>query len=367
MFLARLGSLNALEQTRESKFWSKWIAGDSPSADSMGRICALVNHDDLRAANHHIYSRLKRNKALVAPWHGLTALVLDGHESHSTYRRRCDGCLQRDVTVKNKSGDTETRKQFYHRHVTAQLLTKNFPLMLDAEPIRSGEDELAAAMRLLERVLASYPRAFEVVIADALYTDPRFFKFVRERGKHVLAVLKNENRDLIRDVRSLCEVTAPVEIISGKRNCQCWDMAGLESWPQVGMPVRVVRSEERWSVQRQLDGELEEQVSEWLWVTSLPESLAGTAAIRDIGHSRWTIENEGFNELVTRWHGDHVYKHDDSAMLSFWLVCLIACNVFQAFFLLNLKPQAREKYSMLHLARLISSCLYAEIPSRSPG
>ena len=27
--------------------------------------------------------------------------------------------------------------------------------------------------------------------------------------------------------------------------------------------------------------------------------------------ARWAIENEGFNELVTRWHGDHVYKHDD--------------------------------------------------------
>ncbi len=367
MFLARLGSLNSLEQTRKSKFWSTWIAGDPPSADSMGRICALVNHDDLRVANHHVYSRLKRNKALVAPWHGLTPLVLDGHESHATYRRCCAGCLEREVTVKSKDGGTETRKQFYHRHVTARLITESLSLMLDAEPIRAGEDELAAAMRVLERVLASYPRAFEVVIADALYTDPRFFKFVRERGKHVLAVLKNENRDLIRDVRSLCEVADPVEILSGKRKCQCWDINGLESWPQVGMPVRVVRSEERWSVRRQFDGELEHQVSDWLWVTTLPESLANTAAIREIGHSRWAIENEGFNELATRWHADHVYKHDDSAMLSFWLICLIACNLFQAFFLRNLKPQARAKYSMLHLARLISSCLYAEIPSRAPG
>ena len=58
--------------------------------------------------------------------------------------------------------------------------------MLDAEPMRAGEDEVATAMRLLERVLASYPRAFDVVIADAFYTDPRFFKFVRAGGKHVL-------------------------------------------------------------------------------------------------------------------------------------------------------------------------------------
>lgn len=367
MFLARLGSLNSLEQTRESRFWSRWIGSDSPSADSMGRICALLDHDGLRAATHQVYSRLKRNKALVAPWHGLIALVVDGHESHSTYRRCCPACLEREVTVKNKSGETQTRKQFYHRHVTAQLITKRLPLLLDAEPIRAGEDEVAVAMRLLERVLAKYPRAFDLAIADALYADPRFFKFVREHGKHVLAVLKNENRDLIRDVRSLCEVTAPVEILSGKRKCQCWDIDELQSWPQVGMPVRVVRSEERWSVQRQRDGQLEEQVSEWLWVTTLPQGLAGTAAVREIGHSRWSIENEGFNELVTRWHGDHVYKHDDSAMLSFWLICLMACNIFQAFFLCNFKPQARAKYSMLHVARLISSCLYAEIPSRRSG
>ncbi len=367
MFLARLGSLNALEQTRESKFWARWAAGNSPSADSMGRISALIDHDDLRTANHHVYSRLKRNKALVAPWHGLTVLVLDGHESHATYRRCCTGCLERQVAVKSKDGGTETRKQFYHRHITAQLITENFSLMLDAEPMRSGEDEVATAMRLLERVLASYPRAFDVVIADAFYTDPRFFTFVRASGKHVLTVLKNENRDLIRDVRSLCEVTAPVEILSGNRKCHAWDIHGLESWPQVGMPIRVVRTVEQWTLRRQLDDELEEQVSEWFWVTSLPESVATTAAIRDIGHSRWAIENEGFNELVTRWHGDHVYKHEGSAMLSFWLICLIAYNVFLAFFLRDLKPQARTKSSMLHVARLISSSLYTEIPSRGPG
>ena len=176
MFLSRLGSLNALEQTREGKFWSRWIAGNSPSADSMGRICALLNHDDLRTANHHVYNKLKRNKALAARWHGLTSLVLDGHESHATYRRCCAGGLQREVTVKSKQRGTETRKQFYLRHITAQLITKSFPLMVDAEPMRSGEDEVATAIRLLERVIASYPRAFDVVIADALYTDPQILQ-----------------------------------------------------------------------------------------------------------------------------------------------------------------------------------------------
>ena len=68
MFVARLGSLNALEQTRQSRFWSTWIGGKFPSADSIGRVSALVSHEDLRLANHDIYSHLKRNKALKPSW-----------------------------------------------------------------------------------------------------------------------------------------------------------------------------------------------------------------------------------------------------------------------------------------------------------
>ena len=121
MFLARLGSLNALEQTRPSSYWSTWIGGTLPSADSMGRIVAGLTADDLRAANHHVYSRLKRNKALVPPSHGLVALVLDGHESHSTNRKNCDGCLERRLVVK-KGAESVERVQYYHRNVTALSL-----------------------------------------------------------------------------------------------------------------------------------------------------------------------------------------------------------------------------------------------------
>jgi len=37
---------------------------------------------------HHLYARLKRNKALP-DIQGLGVAVLDGHESHASYRRHC--------------------------------------------------------------------------------------------------------------------------------------------------------------------------------------------------------------------------------------------------------------------------------------
>ena len=43
------------------------------------------------------------------------------------------------------------------------------------------------------------------------------------------------------------------------------------------------------------------------------------AAFVDLARKRWTIENEGFNNLVTNWHADHVYRHEDKASENFLL------------------------------------------------
>jgi len=364
MFAARLGSLNALEQTRRSRFWPTWVGGKLPSADTMGRVFTSLSPEDLRAANRDVYTRLKRNKALQPSWHGLTALVLDGHESHSTYRKKCSGCLQR--VVRTAHGE---KIQFYHRNVTAQLITPNLHLLLDAETQRPGEDEITTAIRLLDRVLKLYPRAFDIVLGDALYTDSRFFNFVVSRGKHVLAVLKDERRDLLQDAERLFDSMEPISIPEGRKLRQCWDIEGFTTWPQVKVPVRVVRSLEQVTITRQLDGEPEELVSNWIWVTTLPEVLANTRAVVEIGHSRWAIENQGFNETTTRWYGDHVYTHNEDAILAFWLLCMLVLNVFQAFFVRNLKPVVQAEVSMLHVSRQILSELYASLPAprgRSP-
>ena len=50
-------------------------------------------------------------------------------------------------------------------------------LLLDHEPQRTGEDEVTTALRLLVRVIGSYPRAFDLVLADALTPPPHFSTF----------------------------------------------------------------------------------------------------------------------------------------------------------------------------------------------
>lgn len=364
MFLTRLGSLNALLQTRPQRFWSRWLGAAMPSADTLGRVATQIEVSGLRRVHQQVYTRLKRGKALPPPAHGLIAGVIDGHESHATFRRHCGGCLSR--TIHTTTGD---RTQYYHRHVTFQLLGDDWTLMLDAEPQRPGEDEVTAALRLLKRVLAAYPRAFELVLGDALYADPRIFNYLYSHGKDILAVLKGNHPALLQDAGSLFESMPPVSGRSGTRACQWWDLGGFTTWPQVAAPIRIVRSVEDWTVRRQLDGQVEQQHAEWFWVTTLPVARATTGAVVQLGHARWAIENEGFNELATRWHADHVYRHESTALLVFTLLAMLCLNVFLAFYRRDLKPAARAAGSRLQVARQAAAELYASPPaatSRAP-
>ena len=307
-----------METLEGAPFWKKWLGRKLPSADTIGRVYSSLDTAVLRQAIRQLYERLKRNKALPGIG-GLGVAVIDGHESHASYRRCCGGCLERRI----QRSDGE-QLQYYHRQVTLQLLSdapaaspfniqgEPLPLLLDAEPQLPGEDELAAAKRLLERVLAAYPRAFDVVLADALYAAATFVNFLLAHGKDAVIVLKDERRHLFQDVQGLWRTQPPQAGEYRSRDCQWWDHEGLLSWPQVAQPLRVVRSVETWRRRSQLDGELHEHQSDWVWLTTLGSRQVSTAQLVRLGHQRWDIENRGFNELVNGWHADHICR---SAMI----------------------------------------------------
>ena len=367
LFWARLGSLNALETLASAPFWKKWLGCEVPSVDTIGRVYDALEADALRQAIHHVYERLKRNKALPGIG-GLGVAVIDGHESHASYRRCCAGCLKR--TLQRRAGE---QVQYYHRQVTLLLLAEAsaggppLRLLLDVEPQQPGEQEMAAAMRLLERVLAAYPRAFDVVLADALYATAPFVNFLLARGQHALIVLKDERRNLYQDVAGLWRSVPAQPGRYRSRDCQWWDNEGLLSWPQVQQPLRVVRSVETWQLRSQLEGVQQQQHSDWAWLTTLSSKQLPTAGVVRLGHQRWDIENPGFNELVNGWHADHVYKHQPRAIENFLLTVFLAFNLFHAFVARNLKPALRRGKPQVFWARVMAAELYQAAVGLSCG
>ncbi len=352
LFWTRLGSLNGLETVKQAAFWKHWLGREMCSVDTLGRVYAGLEVEGVREALHHVYARLKRNKAFPGI-RGWDLAVLDGHESHASYRRHCAGCLRR--TVHQESGD---RMQFYHRQVTLMLVGEKLHLLLDLEPQRAGEDEVATALRLLERVLAAYPRAFQIVLADGLYAQALFLNYLLAHRKHAVVVLKDERRDLYQDAQALFRLLQPQSGWYRSRNCLWWDVHDLTSWPDVTVPLRVVRSQEISAVRRQASGERETQSSEWIWVTTLPAAVVPTASVVHWGHARWDIENQGFHELVHGWHADHVYKHDANAIEAFLLTIFLAYNLFHAWLARNLKPEIRRGKPQVFWARLLAAEIY---------
>jgi hypothetical protein len=327
--------------------------GEIPSADTLARVQARLDPAALRDLLGGLYARLKRKKVLPAPGHGLVALVLDGHETTASYRRCCTGCLRREIQAGSAS-----RTQYYHRYAVAMLVSDGVDLLLDLEPQRAGEDEVATATRLLERVVARFPRAFDVVLADALYARFVFLECVRRLGKDAIVVLKHEEWALTQEVRALCAEMTPLDLSAGAKEVRCWDVGSLP-WPEREGTVRVVRSEETTSIRRQITRTREEIKSTWMWVTTAPPTRVPTRAVVALGHRRWRIENEGFNEAVNAWHMDHVYRHDPRAMEVMLLLVMLAYDLLHVFYERNLKPQRRCRHSLQHIARQILAALYA--------
>ena len=258
----------------------------------------------------------------------------------------------------------EVRTQYYQRYVAAYLMGRTGRVLLDLEMQRPGEGEIAAAERLLRRLLTNCPRAFNVVAGDALYLDPDLCRLVLDSKKDFIAVLKNENRTLIQDFRGAVELTGgePLQFAFNGKHCACHDIEGFTTWTQLGRPVRVVRSLETATVRRQLTKETEELSSEWLWATSLSTKKAGTQTAVLIGHGRWGIENQGFNELVHHWHADHVYHLDTNAITAILLLIFLAYNLFHVWLERGLKPALRNKYNADYFASQLFADFYAGHP-----
>lgn len=281
MALSRLGSLNALEQTEGNSYWHRWLKAGLPSADTLARGFSRIDNDSIRRIIKHIYSRLKRNKALRPTYGGMIALIIDGHESSSSYLRSCPKCLTR--TIHTDKGDVI---QYYHRYVMASLLCEGICLPLDLEPQQPGEDETSCAMRLLKRIFEVYPRAFDLILADGLYARAPFFSLAQKHDKDVIAVLKDDRRDLLKDAQRLFRQEQPKLYQDGKVERGCWDIEHFTSWEQLESEVRVVSSLERRCVRRQKTKKIHYETSEWVWVSAISKARLSTEDFVRLGHSR---------------------------------------------------------------------------------
>ena len=353
MFAVRQKSFNELElQFRIPDRWNTFVQGRPPSADTLAYALERFDLEPLREGLAQVAHQAKRKKAFRRIRKGSRnpywSAALDGHESGASYKRCCDQCLTREIET------TQGLKiQYYHREVQLQLVGVTPALTLDLEPVLPGEDEVAAAIRIVRRIRKRYPRFIDLLTIDAAYLEAPFTRAVLEEGLDVVTVLKQENRDLYQDVEGLVKGAPVPEVITdGERSIQQWDFEDLTSWPQMGRSVRVVCQSEQITRRVRVARQWKQETvpSEWRWMTTLSQAQAQPEWIAEAGHARWDIENRGFNELEQHWAMNHSFHHHPNARLAILLILALAFALTTFFFDRNLKPPIRKGKTRLFLA-----------------
>jgi Transposase DDE domain len=361
IFIIRLKSLNSMDEFRidkdNKKNLEKLINGRFPSADTVSYVLKIFDITKLRQAIHFIYTSLQR-RHVIAKFRigGYLVLAIDGHELFSSRHRHCRNCSTRVIST--RKGDVI---EYYHREVIAYIVGGIICIPLDTEHIAPGEDEVAAASRLFKRIINTYPKAFDVVTVDGLYLRAPFIHLVRSHGKEVVCVLKDEKRDLYTDSQSIFKLQKPNIRIEENNRYERWDEEDFTSWTQLGFPIRVVRSNEYISKANKV------VQSDWIWATTLSKKEADTEDICKMGHHRWDIENQGFNEAVNFYNIDRCFVHDSVAIEALLLIFFLAYIMHKAFYFLNIKNSYRSKYTLQYFVLLIKSELIMYVcPCRSP-
>lgn len=334
--------LNLAAQTKRRR-WQHLIHWPKPiSHDSLEYVAERLNLEDLRQNLARVNQQLKANKALEScKINGVLFLSLDANEHFHSRSRCCSACCQRQLEETNALGQKQSFIEYYHRYVFAQINGPKLNVLLDLEPIRPGEGEAEAALRLLGRSRRVYGvRFFDAVTIDSWYVQGPFLKGVEKLGWSWVVVLKQERMEVFQEARQLSQGQTPGEQFydeQRKRDVQLWEVKDLNFSQAYGRKVRVVHSREQWTEHKMVGGKKIKQprLSQWWWMAC--EELQGSPveAIYQAGHRRWGIENKAFNELTQYYHLEHCYHHQPAAMLAQMLIMILGFVLFSAYAVLH--------------------------------
>jgi hypothetical protein len=394
-FVFRLPSFQALDTELSHSYLQRWIGAERAFRDDTLRysLCSF-NLEPLEQMRVEVNRRLKRSKAFDAgrvQGHGVAAL--DGIEVLSSFSRCCERCLERRVAVKDETGQSRERIQYYHRAVGCQIVSSPVKPFLGVEWLRPGEGEDTAALRLLARLPELYrSRFFDILLLDSLYPQAPVLRLAQQIGWDVVISLKQEKRDLYQDALGLFQARRPDQTFTesqpGKTYAvRLWDESGLPFTQDHPQPLRVVRTQEE-VTQSHYRGERKQTETtshEWVWITTLPTPAFPAPLLRRLGHDRWKVENNGWMDLAQHWAFKHNFLHacrhrpkrrqpsgerelvPNHGLAAVTLILLIAFALCSAFVLRHSKLARRDRLTALAVAAQLRSGISKAPPSiRAP-
>ena len=256
--VAQIPSLFQLQAETELPQWQQWVGYKHRIRDdALDYVSERMDPEKLRRGAIGINRKLKRGKAFEDHRiNGMLVVSLDANEQLGSDHRCCEDCLTRQITTQDAQGQAVQHPPYYPKQVYAQWSGPRLSVLLDVEPMRPGEEECAAALRLPRRMREKYgPRFFDLVVVDAWYTHGPFLKAVVEMGWPVIAVLKQDRYDIYQEALALTQGQPPTETVERDgRKVEIWNLSQMTFSDRYTEPVRVVRVRETYRQRQRIGG-----------------------------------------------------------------------------------------------------------------
>ena len=232
-------------------------------------------------------------------------------------------------------------------------------LLLDMEPTTGKGKELPTTRTLLERVFHDYGDGFvDLFLLDGLYKDKKTINLILSHKSHVLVKTEETRLSIIKDADGLFTHWGDHPGVEHIRGFDADRMCEYELWAcgsfhhsGVDKTMKVAHVKESY---------IKEDRHEDFWVLCTDESLSGLQ-MRELGHIRWRIENNGFKQLDEQTNCDHVYTHDAHTFEALMLMLFIGWNLLLLFNLEDVrKGYERAKWTLDFLSELLLMWFYLE-------
>jgi hypothetical protein len=280
--------------------------------DALAYFTERLDPEPMRRALIAVLRRAKRNKAFETS--RLIGLALDGTGAGRSAGDDCSLCHP----LYNERHEVLGH---LHHFSLISIVGAGLSLPFDVEPYGAFENELEASKRLLPRAVGGLGERFaDYVVGDGLYATAPFCHVAGDLGLRVVARLKENHPELLREARLRFDATPPALTFEDRRDfVEVWDAEDFPPWETLRWKaVRIFRYR-----QRKPDGSLVEAY----WLTDFPASEVGPRSLYRIAKSRWEIENQGFNDAKNRHGIEHIAHHHQNSLLIGWLIAVLALTV----------------------------------------
>lgn len=223
--------------------------------------------------------------------------------------------------------------QFGHFLASGMLiLGRDVDLWVDAEPMEKRGKELPTSGRLLDRCVRRFgPGFIDLLLLDGLYVAQDFINHCLDAQIDVAIKTDEEGLLILEQANALFDHRQSftgVEYVHGfdpQRWCQyqVWACGGFHH-TGVEAPLWVARIQEYYP-----KSPPDKQHRLFYLLTTRPGLPA--LQLREVGHRRWQVENNGFRALNTLAHTKRVFTHNDHSFLAALLIFFVAFNLIHLF------------------------------------